>query len=149
MGEKNATKSGREKSEAEEERHFNMNVKSRLWLERGSHSFFVGQGWMDKLAVENAGALCVWRQKPDHEGDLQLKVKWKPERWRKDWHHQQRQREENHNLTWVRKRKGTVRGRSGEWSGSKKDIKLFSRKRVCASSQWRGSKILHQKQGII
>lgn len=35
---------------------------------------------MDKLAVENAGALCVWGQEPDHEGDLQLKVKWKPER---------------------------------------------------------------------
>lgn len=46
----------------------------------GSYLLFVGQGWVDKLAVENAGALGVRRQEPDHKGDLQLEVKWKPER---------------------------------------------------------------------
>lgn len=38
----------------------------------------VGQGWVDKLAVENTGALGVRGQEPDHKGDLQLKVKRKP-----------------------------------------------------------------------
>lgn len=45
----------------------------------GSHPLFVGQSRVDKLAVEHAGALRVRRQEPDHKGDLQLKVKWKPE----------------------------------------------------------------------
>ena len=35
-----------------------------------SHLLFVGQGWVDKLAVENAGALGVWGQEPDDEGNL-------------------------------------------------------------------------------
>lgn len=35
-----------------------------------SYPLFVGQGRVDKLAVEHAGALCVWRQEPDHKGNL-------------------------------------------------------------------------------
>lgn len=38
--------------------------------EASSHLLFVGQGWVDKLAVENAGAFGVGRQEPDHKGDL-------------------------------------------------------------------------------
>lgn len=35
-----------------------------------SHPLFVGQCWVDKLAVEDTGALGVGRQQPDHEGNL-------------------------------------------------------------------------------
>lgn len=43
-----------------------------------SYLLFVGQRWVDKLAVEDTGALGVRGQEPDHKGNLQLKVKWKP-----------------------------------------------------------------------
>lgn len=45
-----------------------------------SYLLFVGQGWVDKLAIEDTGALGVWGQEPDHKGNLELKVKWKPEK---------------------------------------------------------------------
>lgn len=38
--------------------------------EARSHLLFVGQRWVDKLAVEDAGAFGVRRQEPDHKGDL-------------------------------------------------------------------------------
>lgn len=47
---------------------------------RSSYLLLVGQGWVDKFAIEDAGALSVWRQEPDHKGDLQLKVKREPEK---------------------------------------------------------------------
>lgn len=47
-----------------------------LWLT--SDLLLVGQSRVDKLAVEDAGALGVRGQEPDDKGDLQLKVKRKP-----------------------------------------------------------------------
>lgn len=41
--------------------------------------FFVGQRWVHKLAIQDAGALCVWRQQPDDKSNLQLEIKRKPE----------------------------------------------------------------------
>lgn len=39
---------------------------------------FVGQGRVDKLAVEDTGTLGIRGQEPDHKGNLKLKIKWKP-----------------------------------------------------------------------
>ena len=38
----------------------------------------VGQGGVDELAVEDAGALGVGGQEPDDKGNLQLKIKGEP-----------------------------------------------------------------------
>lgn len=38
--------------------------------EASSHLLFVGQRWVDKFAVEDAGTFGVRRQEPDHKGDL-------------------------------------------------------------------------------
>lgn len=35
-----------------------------------SYLLFVGEGWVDKLAVEDTGALGVRRQEPDYKGNL-------------------------------------------------------------------------------
>lgn len=38
--------------------------------ESQSYLLFVGQRWVDKLAVKNTGALGVGGQEPDHKGYL-------------------------------------------------------------------------------
>lgn len=49
------------------------------WGPEDRYLFFAGQCGMHKLAVQQAGSLCVRRQEPYHKGHFNLIVEGKPE----------------------------------------------------------------------
>lgn len=46
----------------------------------GKYLLLIGERWVHKLPVEDAGALGVRGEQPDHKCDFQFEIKGKPER---------------------------------------------------------------------